>query len=70
MFAGRLEHQTIISDQPVLVLDREAVVNSFSRVEDATEFVDRSGSDTAVILRHNGLSWDVMQRRAPRLALA
>jgi hypothetical protein len=59
MFAGNLDQQTIISDQPVLVVDGEAILNSFSRVEDATDFITRTKSATAIILRHNGLNWDI-----------
>ena len=61
MFAGHIDRQTIISDQPVLVLDGEAVLSSFADVEDATDFIVRSKSDTAIILRHNGLNWDVLR---------
>ncbi len=64
MFAGRMEQQTIISDQPVLVVDGEAIVNSFARVEDATDFLTRTRNDTAIILRHNGLNWDRCGHRA------
>ncbi len=65
MFAGHLDHQTIISDQPVLVLDGEAILNSFSRLEDATDFLIRTKNDTAVILRHNGRNWDVCRSSPP-----
>lgn len=69
MFAGNLDQQTIISDQPVLVVDGEAILNSFSRVEDATDFITRTKSDTAIILRHNGLNWDIcpLTRRLSRI---
>jgi len=59
MFAGYLDETTIISDQPVLVVDGKSVVNSFARVDEATDFIARTRSDTAVILRHNGLNWDI-----------
>lgn len=62
MFAGNVHEQTIIADQPVLVVDGEAILNSFARVEDATEFLVRTQSDTALILRHNGLNWDILPR--------
>lgn len=62
MFAGYLDETTIISDQPVLVVDGKSVVNSFARIDEATDFVARIRSDTAVILRHNGLNWDICPR--------
>ena len=62
MFAGNIQHQTIIADQPVLVVDGHAVLNSFARVEDATDFLIRTKNDTAFILRHNGLNWDILPR--------
>jgi hypothetical protein len=62
MFAGNIQHQTIIADQPVLVLDGQAVLSSFARVEDATRFLIRTRNDTAFILRHNGLNWDILPR--------
>jgi hypothetical protein len=64
MFAGNVHQQTIIADQPVLVLDRGAVLNSFARVEEATDFLLRNKNDTAFILRHNGLNWDIVPRTA------
>jgi hypothetical protein len=60
MFAGSLDRQTIIADQPVLVVDGEAILNSFARVEEATDFIHRTKSNTAIILRHNGLKWHVL----------
>lgn len=64
MYAGSIDHQTIISDQPILVVDGESIVSSFSRVEDATEFLVRTQNDTAMILRHNGMRWDNLGARA------
>jgi hypothetical protein len=65
MFAGNVQQQTIIADQPVLVVDGKAILNSFARVEDATDFLARTQSDTALILRHNGLNWDVVTLPSP-----
>jgi hypothetical protein len=62
MFAGHVQQQTIIADQPVLVVDGKAILNSFARVEDATDFLAKTRSDTALILRHNGSNWDVVNR--------
>ena len=62
MFAGNVQEQTIIADQPVLVVDGEAILSSFARVEDATAFLLRTQNDTAFILRHNGLNWDILPR--------
>ena len=59
MFTGTIRDQMVISDQPVLVIDGEAIVSSFSKVEEATEFVHKSRSDTARIFRHNGSNWDM-----------
>ena len=59
MFAGYIDRQTIISDQPVLVVDGEAVLSSFSKVHEAETFLKHAKSDTAVIFRHNGHNWDV-----------
>jgi hypothetical protein len=59
MFAGNIEQQTVISDQPVLVVDGEAVLSSFSRLYDAEMFLKHAKSDTALIFRHNGCNWDV-----------
>jgi len=60
MFAGNVQQQTIVSDQPVLVVDGKAILNSFEKVEDATDFLAKTPSDTALILRHNGSNWDVV----------
>ena len=65
MFAGHVQQQTIIADQPVLVVDGKAILNSFARIEDATDFLAKTQNDTALILRHNGSNWDVVN---PHLA--
>jgi len=65
MFAGYIDQQTIISDQPVLVVDGEAVLSSFSRVHEAETFLKRANSDTALIFRHNGHNWDVCPADRP-----
>jgi hypothetical protein len=62
MFAGTIENQTIIADQPVLVVDGEAVLNSFSRIQEARIYLRKANSDTAIIFRHNGLNWDVIRQ--------
>jgi len=62
MFAGTIEKQTIIADQPVLVVDGESVLNSFSRIQEAWVYLRKSNSDTAMIFRHNGLNWDVIRQ--------
>ena len=61
MFAGSIDHQTVVADQPVLVVDGEDILTSFSRIEDATDFLARTKNDTAVIYRHTGSNWDVFQ---------
>jgi hypothetical protein len=68
MFAGTIEKQTIIADQPVLVIDGEAVLNSFSRIQEARIYLRKANSDTALIFRHNGLNWDVIRQDDPVLA--
>ena len=65
MFAGYIDQQTIISDQPVLVVDGEAVLSSFSRVHEAETFLQQSKSDTALIFRHNGHNWDICPAECP-----
>jgi hypothetical protein len=65
MFAGNIDQQTVISDQPVLVVDGEAVLSSFSRLYDAELFLKHAKSDTALIFRHNGHNWDVCRDEAP-----
>lgn len=62
MFAGSIQNETILADQPVLVVDGPSILNSFSRIEEATEFITRQHSDTAIILRHNGRNWDILPR--------
>jgi hypothetical protein len=64
MFAGNIEQQTVISDQPVLVVDGEVVLNSFSRLQEAELFLKHAQSDTALIFRHNGYNWDVCREMA------
>ncbi len=59
MFAGNINQQTIISDQPVIVVDGENILNSFSGVGEATQFLKRFRSETALIFRHNGSNWDI-----------
>ena len=68
MFAGNVQEQTIIADQPVLVVDGEAILSSFARVEEATAFLVRTRNDTAFILRHNGLNWDILPQSAVAFA--
>lgn len=58
MFAGNIKEQTVIADQPVLVVDGDAVLNSFDRLNEARSYLKRAKSDTAIIFRHNGLNWD------------
>ncbi len=65
MFAGYIDQQTIISDQPVLVVDGETVLSSFSRLHEAETFVQESRSNTALIFRHNGYKWDVCPAERP-----
>jgi hypothetical protein len=64
MFAGNIQEQTVISDQPVLVVDGEAILSSFSRLHDAELFLKHAKSDTALIFRHNGHNWDVCSNDA------
>jgi hypothetical protein len=59
MFAGNINHQTVISDQPVVVVDGENILCSFSGVKEATQFLKRVRSSSALIFRHNGSNWDV-----------
>jgi len=59
MFAGNINQQTIISDQPVVVVDGEHILSSFSGVKEATQFLKRVKSETALIFRHNGSNWDM-----------
>jgi hypothetical protein len=61
MFAGTIDNQTIIADQPVLVVDGESVLNSFARIQEAKIYLRKANSDTAMIFRHNGLNWDVIR---------
>lgn len=68
MFAGTIAKQTIIADQPVLVIDGEAVLNSFSRIQEARIYLRKANSDTALIFRHNGLNWDVIRQDDPVFA--
>lgn len=58
MFAGNIKEQTVIADQPVLVVDGDSVLNSFDRLYEARVYLKRAKSDTAIIFRHNGLNWD------------
>jgi hypothetical protein len=58
MFAGNIEEQTVIADQPVLVVDGGSVINAFDRLNEARVYLQRTKSDTAIIFRHNGLNWD------------
>jgi hypothetical protein len=58
MFAGHIQQQTVISDQPVVVVDGDNILSSFSGVKEATQFLKRVKSDTARIFRHNGSNWD------------
>lgn len=59
MFAGNIKEQTVIADQPVLVVDGDAVLNGFDRLQEARVYLRKARSDTALIFRHNGLNWDV-----------
>ena len=68
MFAGYIDQQTIISDQPVLVVDGEAVLSSFSQMQDAERYLKQAGSDTALIFRHNGHNWDMCRAEPPGLS--
>jgi hypothetical protein len=64
MFAGNINQQTVIADRPVLVVDGDAVLRSFTRLQDAQLYLQRAKSDTAMIFRHNGLNWDVCREPA------
>jgi hypothetical protein len=68
MFAGNINEQTVIADQPVLVVDGDAVVNGFDRLQEARIYLKNARSDTAVIFRHNGLNWDVCRDDAAQPA--
>ena len=59
MFAGNIKAQTVIADQPVVVVDGENILSSFSGVKEATQFLKIVKSDTAMIFRHNGSNWDI-----------
>ncbi len=59
MFAGNINTQTVIADQPVVVVDGENILSSFSGVKEATQFLKIVKSDTALIFRHNGSNWDI-----------
>jgi len=58
MFAGHIDKRTIIADQPILVIDGDYVLSSFGRIHEAVRYIKRAESDTAIVLRHNGVSWD------------
>jgi hypothetical protein len=58
MFAGHIQHQTVIADQPVVVVDDGNILCSFSGIKEATQFLKRVKSGTALIFRHNGSNWD------------
>jgi hypothetical protein len=65
MFAGNINHQTVISDQPVLVVDGEDILSAFAKVQEAKSFLKEAKSDTAMIFRHNGSNWDVCREGEP-----
>jgi hypothetical protein len=65
MFAGYIKQQTIISDQPVVVVDGKDILSSFSGVKEATQFLRRVNSDTALIFKHNGSNWDMCPAEPP-----
>jgi hypothetical protein len=66
MFAGNIKEQTVIADQPVLVVDGDAILNGFDRVQQARVYLKKAKSDTAMIFRHNGLNWDVCGKEEAR----
>lgn len=59
MFAGVINQQTVIADRPLLVVDGEAILSSFSELREAARFLEDVHSDTALIFRHNGSNWDI-----------
>jgi hypothetical protein len=59
MFAGIINQQTVIADRPLLVVDGEAILSSFSELREAARFLKDVKSDTALIFRHNGSNWDI-----------
>jgi len=59
MFTGNINTQTVIADQPVVVVDGQNILSSFSGVKEATQFLKIVKSETAVIFRHNGSNWAV-----------
>jgi hypothetical protein len=65
MFAGHIHQQTVIADQPVVVVDEGNILSSFSGVKEATQFLRRVKSDTAMIFRHNGSNWDECKPEPP-----
>ena len=65
MFAGHIQQQTVIADQPVVVVDGDIILSSFSGVKEATQFLRRVKSETALIFKHNGSNWDKCKAEPP-----
>jgi hypothetical protein len=62
MFTGRIGERVIMSDRPIVAVDGEQILFAFDNVEEATGFVVKSGSNTTMIFRHNGLDWARVER--------
>ena len=55
-----------MSDHPILAVDGEQILFAFASVNDATSFLQKEGTDTTTIFRHNGKNWDRMEWPSPK----
>src|SRR2546428_7609466 len=57
MFAGRFGQQVIRAPHPLIVVEGEKVLGSFSTLEAAEKFIARRRRPSALVLRHTGQKW-------------
>ena len=62
MFAGQIGGKVVLSDHRILAVDGEQILFAFGNEDDATGFLLKEGSDTAMIFRHNGKDWDQIKK--------
>ena len=69
MFTAKFGQQLIQAAHPLIVVQDENVLGSFSTLEDAEEFIARHCSYSALALRHNGEKWVMAEERLARALL-
>ena len=67
MFAGRIGEKIVMSAHPILAVDGEQILFAFASVNEARSFLQNEATETTMIFRHNGKTWDRIEWPSPKV---